>query len=306
MSARFGIVLGFPRSGGTLLRRILDQHPEVSCPPEPWLTTACARFLEDVPSDGIPIGVRTGLGFSGIGEAPLAAALRDLVFRFHGEMAEGKPVWVEKSGFDIFHLSELCDLFAGHAKFIGMLRHPLDVIASNLDLAARMGRYMSEMQPWLARFPAPVEALAEAWVERTTVLLDFAAGREDTVVCRFEDLLTKPEATLATVYNLLGVAPQKLSQITAAVAAPGRFGLGDWKVLGETGLNPAPVGRWQRAMSRRLAGSLMARLSPVMVRAGYEPVPVPRQPSRAEAIRQFGTAARLAARPVSSPVEGKT
>jgi hypothetical protein len=137
---RFGLVLGFPRSGGTLLRRILDQHPEVSCPPEPWLTTACARFLEDTPSDGIPIGVRTGLGFMGIGADRVTAALRGLLLGFHAEMADGKPVWVEKSGFDVFHLDALSDLLAGHARFICMLRHPLDTIASNLDLMQRMGR----------------------------------------------------------------------------------------------------------------------------------------------------------------------
>lgn len=300
MTPRFGIVLGFPRSGGTLLRRILDQHPEISCPPEPWLTTACARFLADTPSDGIPLGVRTGLGFSGISELAITAALRDLIFRFHGEMAGGKPVWVEKSGFDVFHLGPLTDILAGHAKFICMVRHPLDVIASNLDLAQRMGRFMPEMQPYTARFSSPVEALAEAWADRTEALLNVADGRADAVVYRFEDLLATPEATLAKIYTLLGVAPQSLEQITAAVAASSRPGLGDWKTYGEAGLNPAPVGRWQKAISRRQAGALMTRLGPVMARAGYDLLPVPRMPSRAEAIKQFGAAARLAQRPVES------
>ena len=300
MSAvRFGLILGFPRSGGTLIRRILDQHPEISCPPEPWLTTAAARFLAGTPSEGIPIGVRTGLGFMGIAEDEVMAALRDLIFRFHGQMAAGKPVWVEKSGFDVFHLATLSDLLAGHAKFICMVRHPLDVIASNLDLMQRMGRPMPEMLPYLARFPAPVAALAEAWAERTTALLDFAEGRPDAMTYRFEDLLAHPEATLAAILDLLGVARLTLSQIAAAVGAPTRPGLGDWKTLSEAALNPAPVGRWHKAISRRTAGALMARLGPVMARAGYEPLPVPRMPSRADAIRQFGAAARLAARPAN-------
>jgi hypothetical protein len=299
--ARFGLIVGFPRSGGTLLRRILDQHPQVSCPPEPWLTTAAARFLEDTPSEGIPLGVRTGVGFSGIAEAEVTAALRALIYGFHAKMAGGKPVWVEKSGFDVFHLPALEDLFAGHAKMICMLRHPLDVIASNLELAQRMGRLPGEMQPYLARFPSPVEALAEAWADTTEALLTFAAGREDRLVYRFEDLLAAPEATMARICTLLGVATITADEIAAAVAAPSRPGLGDWKTYGEPQLNPAPVGRWQKAISRRTAGALMARLGPVMLRAGYDPVPVPRMPSRADAIRQFGAAARLASR----PVEGK-
>ena len=252
---RFGLVLGFPRSGGTLLRRILDQHPQVSCPPEPWLTTAAARFLEDTQTEGIPLGVRTGLAFSGIPEEDVTAALRSLIYGFHARMAGGKPVWVEKSGFDVFHLMALADLFAGHAKFICMLRHPLDVIASNLDLAQRMGRFPAEMQPYLARFAAPVEALAEAWADTTEAMLSFAGGRADVVVYRFEDLLAEPEATLARIYALLSVAPQSGDQINAALAAPARPGLGDWKTYGETGLNPAPVGRWQKAIYRRKSPS---------------------------------------------------
>lgn len=297
MTERFGIVLGFPRSGGTLLRRILDQHPDISCPPEPWLTTACARFLQDAPTDAIPIGVRTGLAFSGVPEVEIMQALHDLIFRFHGQMAGGKPVWVEKSGFDVFYLDVLAELLAGHGTFICMLRHPLDVIASNLDLAQRMGRYLPEMQPWLARHAAPVAALAEAWADRTTAMLDFAAGRQDTVLYRFEDLLAHPEATLDPILDQLGVARMKLAEVAAALAAPTRPGLGDWKTLGEAGLNPAPVGRWQKVISRRVAGGLMAQLAPVMIRAGYDALPLLRQASRADAIRQFGAAARLAARP---------
>ena len=167
-----------------------------------------------------------------------------------------------------------------------------------LDLAARMGRYMPEMQPWLSHFPAPIAALAEAWADRTEALLAFAGARDDAVVYRFEDLLVHPDGTLAPIYRLLGVSPQTLTEIGAAVAAPSRPGLGDWKTYGEPGLNPAPVGRWQKAMSRRVAAGLMARLGPLMQRLGYDVLPVPRSPSRADAIKQFGAAARLAARPV--------
>ncbi len=249
-----------------------------------------------MPSDSIPLGVRTGVGFSGISEEEVTAALRSLIFGFHRKMAGGKAVWVEKSGFDAFHLRDLVDLFAGHAKFICMLRHPLDVIASNLDLARQMGRFPMEMQPYLARFSAPVEALAEAWADTTQAMLNFAQWRDDAVVYRFEDMLTKPVDTLTPLYTLLGVEVQTLQQINAAVAAPARPGLGDWKTYAETSLRSEPVGRWQKIIPRRLAGALMTRLGPVMVRAGYDPVHVPRLPSRAEAIKQFAVAARMAAR----------
>ncbi len=292
---RFGVILAFPRSGGTLLRRILDQHPDVSCPAEPWLTTACARFLDEVATDTVPVGVRAGLGFAGIEEAEIYDALRNLIFGFHSRMAKGKPVWVEKSGFDLFHLAELADLLRGHAKFVALVRHPPDVITSNLDLAQKMGRFLPEMQPWLSRYPAPVEALAAAWADRTTALLDFADANPDAShLLRYEDMVAGPEAALGGVCDLLGVARMDGAQLAQAVAAPARIGLGDWKTLVESGISAGSVGRWQKAMSRRVAGPLMAHLRAPMERLGYAPLPVPRTLTRAEAVKQFGAAARLA------------
>src|SRR6185503_8435307 len=33
-------LLGLPRSGTTLLSAMLDRHPQVACPPEPWMMLA--------------------------------------------------------------------------------------------------------------------------------------------------------------------------------------------------------------------------------------------------------------------------
>ena len=47
------IILGCPRSGTTLLRRLLDSHPDLSCPGETFLFRGAARFLkEDTISGG--------------------------------------------------------------------------------------------------------------------------------------------------------------------------------------------------------------------------------------------------------------
>ena len=41
------IILGCPRSGTTLLRRLLDSHPDLSCPGETFLFRGAARFLKE-------------------------------------------------------------------------------------------------------------------------------------------------------------------------------------------------------------------------------------------------------------------
>ncbi len=135
-----------------------------------------------------------------------------------------------------------------------MVRHPLDVIASTLDLAARMGRFMPEMRLWLSRFTTPVEALAQARADRTDALPAFAEAQgEAACLYRFEDLLAAPVETLTPLCTLLGAEPQSLTATTQADADPSCPGPGDWKTYAEPQLNPAPVGRWKR----RCRGALL-------------------------------------------------
>jgi hypothetical protein len=131
-------------------------------------------------------------------------------------------------------------------------------------------------------------------------LADFVDGHPDACLIRYEDLVAGPEATLAPVYDLLGVARQDSGQIDAALAAPARIGLGDWKTWAEPGFSQGSVGRWQKVLSRRAAGGLMGHLAAPMARFGYAALPVPKPPTRSEALRQFGAAARLAAAPKSA------
>ena len=51
------VVLGTPRSGTTLLRRLLDAHPNIACPPETYVLSGAARFLhEETFAQGLKIG----------------------------------------------------------------------------------------------------------------------------------------------------------------------------------------------------------------------------------------------------------
>ena len=61
------VVLGAPRTGTTLLRRLLDGHPDICCPGETFLLTSAARFLRpDYVSEGIEYGVLGGLAAAGL------------------------------------------------------------------------------------------------------------------------------------------------------------------------------------------------------------------------------------------------
>ncbi|MEZ4629938.1 MAG: sulfotransferase [Deinococcales bacterium] len=287
-SSAFGLVLGFPRSGTTLLRLLLDAHPDISCPPEPWLTTACAKFIREIPATGPSVGVLTGLGFSGITEAEILGSLRDLVFKFHRQMAAGKKISIEKSGFDIFYLEELERLFAGHAKFITLIRHPLDVVASMKTLSDEMGIYMPELHRYIQRYADPLEAFAEAWIEKTQALTTFLERHAaQSFYLRYEDLLANPLESLNELMHFLGCEPFTQEQLASALASNPRIGLGDWKVYETYQLEPAKIGQWQKKLSRHSVTKLLPRLEPLISAHGYDLPRLPKPVEREKAMQQF-------------------
>lgn len=284
----FAIVLGFPRSGTTLLRQLLDAHDQISCPPEPWLTTAAARFVTETPSNGPSIGVLTGLGFSDIPEEDILAPLREMVLAHHRRIAGDAPVMVEKSGFDGFYIDELETVFAGHARFICLWRNPLAVAASMRDLEQRMGVVMPELTRYRAGADRDVTAYARAWAESSAKLRGFAERHaDDCVRLTFEDLVADPETQLNRVYDFLGVAPEAARTLPIALSGRAAPGLGDWKVSERASIDPAAAQGWKRRLNRQEIAAITPVLEPEMTALGYEPPRLPKLPDRASAIKQL-------------------
>src|SRR4029453_3552117 len=93
------IVLGMPRSGTTLLRRILDGHPAICAPGETFLFRAASRFLErEEIAFGIAVGGCGGLSPVGFSDERIVGDVRRPAFGFHEEMAQraGKRRWAAK------------------------------------------------------------------------------------------------------------------------------------------------------------------------------------------------------------------
>ena len=293
----FVVLLGFPRSGTTLLSRLLDAHPEISCPPETHLLSAASRFLsEQTEVEGPPIGVLSGLSFVGIPADEVIAPLREMVFGFHRRIADGAPVWVEKTGSDIFHLETIEMLLRGQARFLTLIRNPLDVIASNLDLEAEMGAQLSDLATATAGHPDRFEGLARAWVDRAAALDAFAARQADGVVyrLRYEDLLADPAPVLSGVLDWLGVADTDGARLAeTALGIEPRIGLGDFRVNTTAAIRQPQPDSWRRRLPRAAQARIVPVLAAAMQAQGYAVPKVPTLPSREDRARQFAMAARL-------------
>lgn len=284
------IVLGFPRSGTTLLRQILAAHPDISCPPEPWLTTSCAKFIREVPANGPGIGVLSGLGFSGVDDEEVLEPLRQLFRNLHRRMANGRRVCVEKSGFDIFYLQEIEQLFGRDCKFICLVRNPLDVISSVKALTDEMGRYMPELHPYVQSNASPLEAFSQAWAEKSAELLDFMTRHQETCFSyRFEDLLEKPRSVLDPLMDFLEVPKLAEDTLNSTFNGDISIGLGDWKVYEKRGLDATTMNQWRKKIPRDTLAKVLPLLEDGMHAYGYDVPRPPKLADRKKSVQQFKT-----------------
>jgi len=290
------VILGFPRSGTTLLARLLDAHPGISCPPETHLMASAARFLsEQTAVEGPPIGVLSGLAFLGLDTEEVMAPLRETVFGLERKVAGDAAVWVEKTGIDIFHLETLERFLAGHARFIALVRNPLDVIASNLDLAEAMGAQLSDLAQVTRPYDDPFEGIARAWIDRTEALDGLITRQgEDVYRLSYEELTGNPAAVLDGLLSWIGIAPADGAALakTALTQEP-RVGLGDFRINATAEIRPPVKNGWRKRLPRAAASRIVPLLAPAMEAQGYEVPKVPKLPDREDAVRQFQISAQI-------------
>lgn len=272
------VVLGAPRSGTTMLRRILDAHASIVCPPETTVLSACARFLREQPLDnGVRFGVLEGLCQVGFSEEEVLKRLRDFAFGFHRENAalQGVPRWAEKTAADIFHLDGIERLCGEEVRYVGLLRHGLDVAVSMADLTTASGGYLDELHGFLQREHRPKVAFAEAWRVATNALLDLAERRPEQVhLLRYEDLVTDPMAHLEPLFAFLEL-PFEPSILERALEVDSA-GFGDWKTYARSAIDTKSVGRYKRDLSKHMRAEIGTALNPTLERAGYPPVKIPK------------------------------
>jgi hypothetical protein len=174
------VVAGCHRSGTSLVRRILDSHSRIACPPEVQLFERIAPVLRgaDAEKGLAAVGVTIEQAASEIG------ALADRWMRAHAER-RGKRRWAEKSPGTVFVLPEVDRMFGGRARFVLVVR-------DGLDVACSLGRGRWDvLAPLTERHGDPFVAAAHHWVDANRQLLAFhrgcsPAGR--TFLLRYEAL----------------------------------------------------------------------------------------------------------------------
>ena len=190
---------GVPRSGTTLLRVMLDTHPEIHCGTELRAVNALAN-LWSACRDSIRPPVSEAYALP---DPTLRPAFAQLILTFLQPSweASGKPRVAEKTPWNLLVFPQLRELFPQSA-LVHVLRDGRDVVASRLEVDRRDAGGAAVALPDLAR------RRAAEWVEamrlRRRMLADpaLAAGYYEL---RYEALVRDTAATLRPLCAFVGV-----------------------------------------------------------------------------------------------------
>lgn len=283
------IILGAPRSGTTLLRRLLDAHPSIACPGETNIFAGCGRLLRSERiAEGVRIGVLDGLAYAGFPREEVLDRLREFAFSFHREYAarKGKRRWASKTAFDAFYLAEIEELCGNHVAFVCIQRHGLDVACSIQELCEKNGGYLRELHEYIARYPLTLEAFAHVWADLARAIHEFAGRHpENALVIRYEDLVERADITMEQVMEFLGERWDS-SLRERALSDRSNLGLGDWKNYARSTIGPESIGRWKR-LSRDTISRLACICNPTLELCGYQPIPVTAECTADESRRRY-------------------
>lgn len=251
-----------PRSGSTLLQRILGTSREVATCSEPWLMLYPASFWRsDIETPfSLPLaqaGVRSflhSIGGKELRDKAIASAYGQLYEK--ATQSQHAAVFLDKTPRYYFVIDELLTMFP-HARFIFLLRNPLAVLNSMME--KHEGRIWENRRDLLEAPRCLVNGVA-------------AAGSRSLTV-RYEDLVVDPDTTVRRACDFLGIAfdPGMLRYDTTQ-----SWVMGDRKaVLSHTETVSSFKDKWKRNLQKpqhwRVAKDYLGFLGPRLTASmGYD------------------------------------
>ena len=269
------LLIGPPRSGTTLLRRIINSHPDICCPPEPFLVSSCCKFArQHQVGYGLPAGPVSGLAFSDLDEEYLYAKLRALVHEIYADICakHGKPGWVDKDGHAFAYLEEVDAIFGDHTRYIFIIRHGVDTAMSIEDLLGSIGAFPDVFHPYIISDPIILNAAARLWVDVARAIHGLRTKRPHaTLLVHYEDLVQQPARECDRLYSFLGAAPHEFDPDTLFRISDA--GLGDPKTYSTRTFTTGEIDKWRR-LSAPVRNRLAEIVNDTLQLFEYEPLRV--------------------------------
>lgn len=262
-------ILSCGGSGSTLLRYVMDTHPEVCSPGELGLGALCDKLYQAIYHT---LGHTEAAGDAAGREAFTTEEVRRVVLRIMEPYARarGKRVWCEKASGDLSHVDLLTKVFPD-AQYLCLHRNCMDVVHSCVE-RYQLG-YDAWAAPYVQRHPGNfIAAMIESWNDNTARLIDFQRRHpERCVSLKYEDVVLQPDETMGAVFPVLGLAPAEGLR-RSVFSAPHEDGPGDSESAPAKAFGRASIGHGSKLPSGRIPAALLGRMNELLAELDYPAV----------------------------------
>jgi hypothetical protein len=261
------IVLTGARFGSTLVRRILDSHPDLACPPETNIVQTCDQLasawrLVDPESSGSEL--------SGLAMSALRVTMNSLFAPYL--LRRDKLRWCDKSLGTVRVADELLKIYP-KAKFICLYRHCMDVIFSGLE-ASPWGLLGYGFENYAPHHGGnSVAALATYWTDHVGSLLTFEERHPDN--CHrvyYEELVQEPRKVIDGMLAFVEAEPDPGITERIFTKLRGTAGPGDYKIYGMASISGDSVSRGARVPATLIPPPQLQVINFLLGRLGYTKV----------------------------------
>ena len=273
LGRRLIFVISQPRSGSTLLQKVLGSHSAIHTVSEPWVALQplfglrASGLAADYSARLALIGVKDFLSHLPEGEEAYWEAVRRMLGHLYRRALEesGKEYFLDKTPRYTMILPELRRVFP-QAHFVFLIRNPIAVLASVIDTWAP-DDCVHCIRPFRSDLTLAPGRILEA---------SRHPGGRSTIV-RYEELAANPASAISRLCERLGI-PFEPRMIEYGRSEVGRtqFRYGDtWTVHRQSRPVASRIARWKRTLDSPLrkawAHGCLQSLGPATVRGlGYD------------------------------------
>lgn len=279
-------IIGNPRSGTTLLRLIINSHPEVCIPPEShfflWLekkyenwtrTDGYRNYLTDLYEStkfetwGLS---RYDLeSFLNKNNPESYSELNELVYLFYANQRKKKTkIWGDKNKLWKEKLPHILKYYP-NAKFIHIHRDGRDVACSYKNLNSRNIR--SKYAP---KLPSDIESIALKWQENIQFLEAFQESvlKENFLKISYEKLLENTEEVGNSICDFLGIEAPKdgLNHLGAEKGNDEPQEFLQWKEKTNEPIDLKNIGKYKKELSKVEIDTFNSICSDELKKLGYD------------------------------------
>lgn len=230
-----------PRSGSTLMQKILGAHGDIYTRSEPWVLLPCLTALKSEGFDAqynIDLQQKAFSSFiSGLenGENLLLKSLQEMYLSLYGSYLKqyGKKYFLDKTPRYYSIIKQIEDVFP-KAKKIILLRNPLSVLASLIERRKSWNELEINKHDLLVAPKMLIEV--------------FDNKNSNYIKVNYDDLVLNPNETVKKLCTFIGIEFHE-KMITEYLYNTERWTFGDDKVYENMGIDATKLDNWKNRLN---------------------------------------------------------